>query len=224
MKPELKIVENIEPQTFVLGYHPLPAEDDLRMSSIQIAKLCNKQHKHVLRDIDDLIEQLNGPDLGLLIFELKGRRTRKETDARYFEMDENAALLVVSGYNVNLRLQIIKEWRFYREAFHNRQWHNDDIDTQKRVMGTIKQALLNHQGQADKLDYIKANTIVDKAVSTLYGFDKMLKKPEMSRPMLDDRQRILEDYEKLFSVKPNAAWVKEVIYAKYQPKLVERMI
>ena len=122
---------------------------------------------------------------------------------------------VVSGYNRTLRNRIIKEWRFYREAFNNRQWRHADVEVQKRVMATL-QAVLEYK--ADRIDYIKANTIVNKSVSNLYGFEEMIKKGEMSRPMLDDRQRILEDFEKLFSVKPDYGWIKATLYELNQPK------
>ena len=196
--------------------HPLPSEQNLRMTSMQIAELCGKEHKHVLRDIDETLTQLLDPDLGSVTIEQKTRKS-KRGDVRYFDLDENASLLVVSGYNVQLRLRIIKEWRFYREAFNNRNWRHDDIQVQKRVMSTLQAVL---EFKTDRLDYIKANTIVNKAVSTLYGFDKMVHKNDMSRPMLDDRQRILEDFEKLFAVKPNYSWVKDTLYELNQPKLL----
>jgi prophage antirepressor-like protein len=44
-----------------------------------------------------------------------------------------------------------------------------------------------------RVDYIKANTIADKAVSTLYGAKKMVKKPQMPPEWLPERQRILDD-------------------------------
>ena len=64
-----------------------------------------------------------------------------------------------------------------------------DVEHQKQAMAKLQTAL--HQPQ--KVDYIKANTIADKAVSTLYGFEKMVKKSDMSPQMLSDRQSILDD-------------------------------
>ena len=199
--------------------HPLPSETALRITSMQIAELTGKDHKHVMRDIDSLIvEELNSPDLGdlNLIIESRERKTKTVT-SRYFELNEDAALLLVSGYNVRLRARIIAEWHMYREAFHNRQWAHDDKEVQKRVMGTI-QATLGFR--AEKLDYIKANTITNKAVSNLYGFDKMLKKDDMSRPMLDDRQRILTQLESLFAGGATMHECKEIVYRNNTPKLL----
>lgn len=44
-----------------------------------------------------------------------------------------------------------------------------------------------------KINYIKANTIADKAVSIKYGFPKMIKKADMTPDMLVDRQKLLDD-------------------------------
>lgn len=200
---------------------PLPTEEKLRMTSLTIAELCGKRHDHILTDIDLLINDMhstgNPGEWDNLAIESKIRKS-KRGEVRYFELNEDAALNIVSGYSRSLRNKIIREWRFYRAAFHNRQWRSDDVEVQKRVMQTLHDTLDN----AVKLDYIKANTITNKAVSNLYGFEKMLKKDDMSRPMLDDRQRILEDFEKLFSVSQDYGWIKDAIYAKYKQKQLEK--
>lgn len=71
-----------------------------------------------------------------------------------------------------------------------------DIDHQKQMM-----SLLSDLPEATKKDYIKANTIANKVVSELYGFEKMVKKKEMTPEMLRDRQPILEDTAKLMKMK-----------------------
>jgi phage regulator Rha-like protein len=204
---------------------PLPTEEKLRMTSVTIAELCGKRHDHVLRDIREIIEELaeesRSSDLGSeihFVFEEVTRKVRGKGEPIY-SMDECGALAVITRYNLKARLKVIREWRFYRAAFHDRKWHSDDVEVQKRVMQTLHDTLDN----AVKLDYIKANTITNKAVSNLYGFDKMVMKGDMSRPMLDDRQKILEDFEKLFSVSPDYHWVKEAIYNKYQPLMLEKL-
>ena len=52
-----------------------------------------------------------------------------------------------------------------------------------------------------RVDFIKANTISNKAVSNKYGYPRMIKKAEMSPDMLVDRQAILEDTVELMAVK-----------------------
>jgi prophage antirepressor-like protein len=64
-----------------------------------------------------------------------------------------------------------------------------DKEHQKEVMGKLNQALR----KPVQVDFIKANTIANKAVSNMYGYPKMVKKDNMTPEMLVDRQPILED-------------------------------
>lgn len=52
-----------------------------------------------------------------------------------------------------------------------------------------------------KVDYIKANTIANKAVSLKHGYLKMIKKADMDSKMLVDRQHLLDDTVELMTVK-----------------------
>ena len=71
-----------------------------------------------------------------------------------------------------------------------------DKEHQKQMMAKV-----NELPEADKKDFIKANTIANKTVSDLYGFEKMIKKTDMTPEMLKDRQPILEDTVKLMRMK-----------------------
>lgn len=95
---------------------------DLTMSSREIAELTSKDHSNVKRDISAMILQMNYPELKLKdcpIFnpsELKGHGIKigkfNHAGNLYdeFYLDHDYSLLLVSGYNVNLRLKIIKRW------------------------------------------------------------------------------------------------------------------
>jgi prophage antirepressor-like protein len=69
-----------------------------------------------------------------------------------------------------------------------------------------------------RIDYIKANTIADKAVSTKFGFPKMVKKGAMDEAMLHDRQSALDDTVQLMALNERLGLglsVSAAIYAKY---------
>lgn len=90
-----------------------------------------------------------------------------------------------------------------------------DADQQKENMKKLDSAL----GKATKLDYVKANTIANKAVSNLYGYPKMLKKDEMQPDMLIKRQGILDETVNLMAM--NSIFnlgisVSDKIYEKYK--------
>jgi prophage antirepressor-like protein len=68
---------------------------------------------------------------------------------------------------------------------------------QKNAMSNLKAGLK----AVSKVDYIKANTIADKAVSNEFGYKKMVKKADMSPAMLVRRQPVLDDVVDLMGVK-----------------------
>ena len=89
-----------------------------------------------------------------------------------------------------------------------------DKQIQKDAMNKLKEA----NKTAKRVDYIKANTISDKATSTLYGFNKMIKKGAMTPEMLATRQTILTDVVDLMAAKNRFGLdikVSETIYDKY---------
>lgn len=72
-----------------------------------------------------------------------------------------------------------------------------DKEHQKAMMQRLQQGL----ARPVRVDFIKANTIANKAVSNRHGRARMLKKAEMTPEMLADRERILADTVELMSVK-----------------------
>lgn len=71
-----------------------------------------------------------------------------------------------------------------------------DKEHQKEAMKRLHDSL----HEPIKVDYIKANTIANKAVSNKYGFEKMVKKPDMTAQMLEAREKILDDTVELMTV------------------------
>lgn len=72
-----------------------------------------------------------------------------------------------------------------------------DKEHQKAAMTKLSHAITEPQPK----DYIKANTIANKAVSTIYGHSKMVKKEDMTPEMLVDREPILDETVELMAVK-----------------------
>lgn len=74
------------------------------MSSLEIAELTGKAHKNVIRDIDKIISVLGNE---LKIEPVKYRDKKGEMRDCY-NLDRESALLLTSGYDVHLRLKIIR--------------------------------------------------------------------------------------------------------------------
>jgi Rha family phage regulatory protein len=76
------------------------------MSSLEIVKLTNKQHKNVLRDIDTLLESLSSNlSLG---FKSTTYKDNSGKENRCFILDKDSTICLVSGYDANVRMKIIK--------------------------------------------------------------------------------------------------------------------
>jgi Prophage antirepressor len=89
-----------------------------------------------------------------------------------------------------------------------------DKEHQKEAMERLKEGFRN----PGKPDYIKANTIANKAVSTLFGYPKMIKKDQMTPEMLVYRQEVLDDTVTLMSTVDKFGLdikVSDTIYGKY---------
>lgn len=139
-------------------------------------------------------------------------------------------------------VSIIDEKNIYRLAFKSRKKEAEDFqdwvfETIKQLRQSVglegfevfrmldkehqKQAMKNLQGaikEPKRQDFMKANTITNKAVSTKFGYQKMLKKSDMTPEMLVAREPILDDTVDLMSVKDKfdlPISVSERIYAKH---------
>ncbi|MFI6343369.1 Bro-N domain-containing protein [Staphylococcus saprophyticus] len=89
-----------------------------------------------------------------------------------------------------------------------------DKQKQKEAMAIIQRA---HKSD-EPINYIKANTIANKAVSTAFGYKKMIGKDDMTPDMLEIRQVILDDVVKLTETKQQFNLdikVSKSIYDKY---------
>lgn len=74
-------------------------------------------------------------------------------------------------------------------------FHMLDKEHQKEAMERLKEGFRD----PNKPDFIKANTIANKAVSTMFGYPKMIKKDQMTPEMLVRRQEVLDDTVNLMS-------------------------
>jgi prophage antirepressor-like protein len=89
-----------------------------------------------------------------------------------------------------------------------------DTEYQNAKMGILNAGL----HEPAPIDFMKANCTTDKAVSTLHGFPKMLKKRDMTEAMLRDRQIILDDTVQLMILNEKLGLglsVSKAIYGKY---------
>ncbi|WP_368678882.1 Rha family transcriptional regulator [Acinetobacter lactucae] len=85
--------------------------NQVTMSSREIADLTNKRHPDVKRDIEVMVEQLN-LDVSKFAHNYFDSMNRQQTE---YELDKDLTTCLVSGYNVQLRMAIIKRWNELEE-------------------------------------------------------------------------------------------------------------
>lgn len=94
----------------------LPGHGPITMSSREIADLCEKQHKHVLRDIEVMIEQIvtvksghddTEPKFGLSDFE--GAYTDSTgRSLKEYRLPKDLTVTLITGYRADLRYKVVK--------------------------------------------------------------------------------------------------------------------
>ena len=90
----------------------------LTVSSREIAELTSKEHFHVKRDILSMLKDL-GIDPSSFVCTYLDSQNRQQTE---FKLNKELTLTLVAGYNVKLRLAIIKRWQELeeKERFQNK--------------------------------------------------------------------------------------------------------
>ena len=90
------------------------------MSSREIAKLCEKRHDHIIRDIrrmlEDLGDESHSPNLGSENSSEKGwikttYKNSRNQEQPEFLLNFELTMTLISGYNVVLRNRVIKRWQ-----------------------------------------------------------------------------------------------------------------
>lgn len=92
-----------------------------------------------------------------------------------------------------------------------------DKEQQKEAMRKMRDEIQSTR-ELTRQDYIKANTIADKAVSNRAGLPTMMHKGDMSSDMLKDRQPILDDVVEIMSFKERFGLdisVSDTVYRKW---------
>src|SRR5690606_24888942 len=77
------------------------------MSSKEIADLTGKEHSHVLRDIRSMLDQLQYPNLDSKEYQVILAPNNMTAEIL---LNKDLSVCLVSGYNVQLRMAIIKRW------------------------------------------------------------------------------------------------------------------
>ncbi|WP_202808937.1 Bro-N domain-containing protein [Staphylococcus equorum] len=177
-----------------------------------VAKVLGYSHSpHMTRLLDESEKAVHNVDT------LKGKQKAVIiSEVGIYEAIFNSRKLEAKEFK-NWVKQILKELRHASGLESYEVFRMLDKEHQKKAMQVLRGAL-----ESDKpINFIKANTIANKAVSTAFGFEKMIGKDDMTPAMLEVRQVILDDVVKLTEAKSNFNLnikVSKSIYVKYGVK------
>lgn len=139
------------------------------MSSREIAELTNKELSHVHRDIRAMIESLkDDPVLD---------DVKEEKDARgytvAFHLNKDLTLTLVAGYNVKLRLAIIKRWQELEEKEKLMSKLDTTAEQDIRILSAVSDMLrLSESGRIGMVrKYIENETPKLKHYLPAYAID-----------------------------------------------------
>lgn len=185
------------------------------MSSLQIAELTGKTHSNVMRDIRNILEQLD--DRGAFNFELTSYVDKSNRESPCYKLTKKDCLLLASGYDANLRAKIINRW----EELETRELSRKELALMVIQAEEDKErlALEVHQKQetielqqkeialaAPKVQYV--DTVL-KSVNT-YATNLIAKEMGMSAETLNKRLK-----EKGIQYRQSGVWV---LTSRYQDK------
>ena len=94
-----------------------------------------------------------------------------------------------------------KDWVFKTIQQLRKQAGLKEYESFKMLDTRIQKQAMQRLDANNEVDYIKANTITNKAVANKYGLPKMISKEQMTQEMKHDRPTILNDVVDLMNVK-----------------------
>lgn len=190
--------------------------DEAVTTSLQVAEVFGKQHTKVIRAIENLIGGLpkNGDTPKMFRKSWKQNEQNGQKYPMYY-MNRDGFSLLVMGFTGKKAL----EWKLkYIKAFNHMEEYINFRKADKQIQKNSMQFLQDNLEMPTPKDYMKANTIANKCVSTMYGHPKMVKKADMTPEMLEDRKTVLKGTVELMAVKDKYDLdipVSENIYKKY---------
>ena len=187
--------------------------DEAVTTSLQVAEVFHKRHDTVLRSIENLVSESENTKLWFHRSTYKTEGNNKSYPMYY--MNRDGFSLLVMGFTGKKAL----DWKIkYIEAFKQMESYINFRKADKQIQKNSMQFLHDNLEMPTPKDYMKANTIANKCVSTMYGHPKMVKKADMTPEMLEDRESVLKGTVELMAVKDKYDLdipVSENIYKKY---------
>ncbi|KFL48249.1 hypothetical protein IL54_3678 [Sphingobium sp. ba1] len=110
------------------------------MSSREIAELTGKRHDHVMRDIRVMLVELYGEE-GLPKFGGTYRNEQNGQEYPCFNLPKRESLILVSGYDVNMRAKIIDRWQMLEDRRSPHAMLNDTSVLRSLLLENVEKVI-----------------------------------------------------------------------------------
>jgi len=145
----------------------------LRMSSVEIASLMEKEHKNVLRDIRELIDQ---EAIDRLRFEPISYLDSMNREQLMYQLDFESTMVLVTGYDPKRRALVINRWAQLERG-----------EVAPAVQSFVQDERITAQDELIRL-YRKCEALLDEKIATLTA----VKQKRQHRPMTEEeREQII---------------------------------
>ena len=195
------------------------------VSSRSISEKFEKEHNKVMLKIKELCGDIaiNG-DIPERYF-IDSKYTIEHTGQEYkeFLLTEIGFSLLVMGFTgekaLKFKLSYVNAFDKMKKALMDIKYKKGDKKHQLECMALL-QDMLPDEMKEDKVNFIVANNVINKITSDYFGLPKTIKKPEMNIEMLKTREKILEDYIKLYDVFQDNHMVSNALKEKYKQLMI----
>lgn len=156
------------------------------MSSREIADLTEKEHRNVVRDIENMLEQLDIPQDG---YAQLWTHPQNQQQYRCYVLPEDLTLNLVAGYSAPLRLRIIRRWKELEAAPVDQLAH---LPPEQRAL--IALMVDNASIKQVQAEHAAAMVAIEQRVDLAEETHLMLARPSASESIVHIRQRINKQY------------------------------
>ena len=178
----------------------------LTMSSLEIAELTGKRHDHVMVDIVKMLKDLeiHAPDFAGTY------KTARGNEYKCYNLPKDETLCLIAGYNVQVRMRIIKRWQELEEK-QTPATPKTYIEALEKLLDSEKEKLVLKEelkAAEPKVEFV--NNYVDaKGNKTFRGLVKVLNVNER------EFRNWLHDSKIMYRL--NGAWIpySEYLHKRY---------
>ena len=154
----------------------MQANTDKRMSSREIAELCDKDHRHVRRDIQTMLLklQMDVPKFGHIYIDSMNREQEE------YLINKDLTLTLIAGYSVELRYRIVQRWQELEANANSPVIPQSFADAlqlaadQARQLELAKPKVLHYDNVVERAGLLNATQVAQKVRLSAVAMNKVL--------------------------------------------------